>query len=232
MRLSVRPTQMSPIIFQKTKLKPNYHHQCPYFLNNFAMSLSQCGMPLLLMFCTFCAVNARKLPNFDGKNPSGKSRSDPKHASTKVLAELSPTKTLKDSLASEFRSNTLVYERLYPNSLPINQRKSLFFTELMAVSARSLPDFYLGKVLGEEEMLSYYKPRDVTDRTLVFESRFESGNLKLALKKSEKEYDLYVQNDVNTRGNTQWFFFRVHNTTKGHRVLFNIKNFVLPFLPN
>lgn len=185
-----------------------------------------------MMFCTFYAANARKLPTFDGRNPSGKSKSDPRRVPTKVLTELSPTKTLKDSLASELRSYTLVYERLYPNSLPIAQRKSLFFTELMAVSARSAPDFYLGKVLGEEEMSSYYRPKDAADKTLVFESRFEAGNLKLALKKSEKEYDLYVQNDVNTRGNTQWFFFRVHNTTKGHRVLFNIKNFVLLFLPN
>jgi len=184
-------------------------------------------MPLLLMSCICSMLKIRKLPSFDGKIPSGISKTEAKRTPIKIPTELSPTKTLKESLINELRSHTIVYERLYPNSLPINQRKSLFFTELTTISQRHSTDLYLGKVLSEEDMLSYYKPKDVTDRTLVFESRFESGNLKLCLKKSEKEYDLYLQNDVNTHGNTQWFFFRVHNTTKGYRVLFNIKNFVL-----
>jgi len=41
-------------------------------------------------------------------------------------------------------------------------------------------------------MCDYYKPRDENDRTLVFESRFESGNLQLAQKKDENEYDLVL----------------------------------------
>ena len=49
----------------------------------------------------------------------------------------------------------------------------------------------------------YYTPLDETDKTLVFESRFESGNLSLAVKESDNEYNLVLQNDINTNGHTQ-----------------------------
>jgi hypothetical protein len=62
------------------------------------------------------------------------------------------------------------------------------------------------------------------DKTLVFESRFESGNLELAVKVSDSEYNLVLQHDTNTAGNTQWFFFRVSNTVKDLKVRFNIVN--------
>ena len=48
----------------------------------------------------------------------------------------------------------------------------------------------------------FYKPTGPDDKTLVFESRFESGNLLAAIKVSENEYDLVLQNDINTNGNT------------------------------
>lgn len=38
---------------------------------------------------------------------------------------------------------------------------------------------------------------------------FESGNLAIAIKVSEIEYDLLLQNDINTNGHTQWFYFKV-----------------------
>ena len=38
----------------------------------------------------------------------------------------------------------------------------------------------------------YYKPTDKDDQTLVFESRFESGNLLAAIKVSNNEYDLIL----------------------------------------
>lgn len=66
----------------------------------------------------------------------------------------------------------------------------------------------------------------VSDRTLVFESRFECGNLSMASKVSDSEYNLLLQNDVNSKGHTQWFFFKVTNTTKDLRVKFNILNLV------
>ena len=70
----------------------------------------------------------------------------------------------------------------------------------------------------------YYTVADDTDTTLVFESRFESGNLLMAVKQAEREYDLVLQNDINTNGHTQWYFFRTSNTRKGVKVKFNMVN--------
>lgn len=69
---------------------------------------------------------------------------------------------------------------------------------------------------------------DPSDKTLLFESKFESGNLYLAQKVSDTEYNLLMQNDINTNGHTQWFFYQVKNTTKGMTVQFNINNFTKP----
>lgn len=38
----------------------------------------------------------------------------------------------------------------------------------------------------------YYIPTDPADKTLVFESRFESGNLLCAMQVNEHEYDLVL----------------------------------------
>lgn len=76
----------------------------------------------------------------------------------------------------------------------------------------------------EPELHPYYTPENDEDLTLTFESRFESGNLLAAIKISDKEYDLILQNDINTNGHTQWYFFRVGNTRKGQKITFNIIN--------
>lgn len=76
--------------------------------------------------------------------------------------------------------------------------------------------------------MPYYVPEGPEDKTLVFESRFESGNLNLAIKMADDEYNLLLQNDINTNGHTQWFFFRVSNTFKGHKVKFNMLNLSKP----
>ena len=62
------------------------------------------------------------------------------------------------------------------------------------------------------------------DTTLVFESRFESGNLKRAVKVGEFEYDLTLKNDYGTSGFTQWYYFKVSNTRRGETYKFNIVN--------
>ena len=44
---------------------------------------------------------------------------------------------------------------------------------------------------------------------LIFDSHFESGNLRKAAKVNNVEYNLWLENDTNTRGHTQWFYFKV-----------------------
>lgn len=77
--------------------------------------------------------------------------------------------------------------------------------------------------LPNEPIVPFYLPAD-SDPTLVFESRFECGNLWMALKISDNEYDLILQNDINTKGHTQWYYFKVSNTRKDLKVKFNIIN--------
>ena len=47
---------------------------------------------------------------------------------------------------------------------------------------------------------------------IEFESRFESGNLHSVFMIEENNYQLILQNDTNTNGYNQWFFFRIKNT--------------------
>ena len=69
------------------------------------------------------------------------------------------------------------------------------------------------------------------DDTLIFESRFESGNLQLAFLTELyndnldcDKYQLFLSNDTNTTGYTQWFFFRITNTKKNKKVNLSIMN--------
>eukprot|EP00750_Incisomonas_marina_P011877 INCI16428.3.p1 GENE.INCI16428.3~~INCI16428.3.p1 ORF type:complete len:848 (+),score=151.28 INCI16428.3:213-2756(+) len=66
------------------------------------------------------------------------------------------------------------------------------------------------------------------DRTLVFESRFESGNLRRAVKINDFEYDLIAKPDLYTSRHTQWFFFSVTNAQPNRRYIFNFINMLKP----
>lgn len=78
------------------------------------------------------------------------------------------------------------------------------------------------------EVRSFYTPTSPIDTTLVFESRFESGNLRTAFQVSESEYDLTIRPDFNTTHHSQWFYFSIRNTRMGRTYKFNIINFVKP----
>ncbi len=74
-------------------------------------------------------------------------------------------------------------------------------------------------------MEACYELQDSSDNTLIFESRFECGNLAKAYKISGNEYDLELACDIKTRGHTQWFYFSVSNMRKGVTYTINITNF-------
>lgn len=63
--------------------------------------------------------------------------------------------------------------------------------------------------------------------SLTFDSRFESGNLQRAIQIGEFEYDLVLQQDVNTTGHMQWFYFAVSNV-QATNYRFNIVNLCKP----
>jgi hypothetical protein len=68
----------------------------------------------------------------------------------------------------------------------------------------------------------------VPGEALLFESRFESGNLRRAIHVCSNEYDLLLNWDHGTRGHTQWFLFAVRGARQGQTYHFNIINFCKP----
>jgi len=63
---------------------------------------------------------------------------------------------------------------------------------------------------------------------LKFESHFESGNLRRAVWVGDNEYDLMLKLDVNTKGNTQWYYFTVSEMKPGVKYKFNMINLLKP----
>ncbi|XP_067664488.1 uncharacterized protein [Haliotis asinina] len=59
---------------------------------------------------------------------------------------------------------------------------------------------------------------------LLFESRFESGNLRQARRVGQYEYELVLKTDLYTNRHTQWYYFRVKNAVPGITYKFRIVN--------
>ncbi|XP_052234973.1 uncharacterized protein LOC127847242 isoform X4 [Dreissena polymorpha] len=59
---------------------------------------------------------------------------------------------------------------------------------------------------------------------LLFESRFESGNLRQARRVGQFEYELVLKTDLYTNRHTQWYYFRVQNAVPGITYRFRIVN--------
>ncbi|KAK0084402.1 hypothetical protein PV325_007095 [Microctonus aethiopoides] len=66
--------------------------------------------------------------------------------------------------------------------------------------------------------------RCVDIKSLQFESRFESGNLRKAIQTGTREYDLILTPDVNSASRHQWFYFEVSNMEANIPYTFNIVN--------
>lgn len=156
-----------------------------------------------------------------------------------------PKRTFKNMFSLELNSyerNPVVYSRYAKEpydpeeKVPENCFKSCIINIKKLISEndnkdKSIPGIKInknGKKVKKDKVSSYYKLQDPNDRTLIFESRFESGNLNLAMKIEEDEYNLLLQNDINTNGHTQWFYFRVGNTFKGKTIKFNVLNLCKP----
>lgn len=129
----------------------------------------------------------------------------------------------------------MVFSRLPTSHFFRKDQPTLFtvsdFQRWLQCNARRRPwkwQFFAQKQLP----VPYYVLSSAEDSTLVFESRFECGNLLLAAKVTECEYKLMLQSDSLTSGNTQCraccyavgFYFTVSNARKGQRVRFHIMN--------
>ncbi|KAM6092977.1 cytosolic carboxypeptidase 3 isoform 2-T3 [Theristicus caerulescens] len=94
---------------------------------------------------------------------------------------------------------------------------------------------YLGEEANKNSCFMYSQVRDLCplkqilhqegDNTLIFEARFESGNLQKVVKVNEFEYQLTLHTDLYTSRHTQWYYFQVSNTQAGMPYRFTIVNF-------
>lgn len=78
------------------------------------------------------------------------------------------------------------------------------------------------------DVMPFYIPQSTEDITLIFESKFQSGNLRRAIMLCDYEYNLILKPDYFTTGHTQWFYFSVANTRKDVEYRFNIINMMKP----
>ena len=124
------------------------------------------------------------------------------------LNKISNLVYLKEEKTSE---NKIQYDNIVNIRSNINQNNDIMY------SSRKSNNF-------NNKLFQVYNLKDENDTTLLFESRFESGNLLAASKISENEYQLLLSCDTNTIGYSQWFFFRVSNIKKNGSVKFNILN--------
>ena len=108
--------------------------------------------------------------------------------------------------------NRVIYDSVDPN--PLHAPAAGGAEAAAAAAARGEPP------------RAFYEPANDDDTTLVFESRFESGNLRRAIQVYADEYDLILRPDINTRGHTQWFYFSIANTRAGKKYKLNIINLV------
>jgi hypothetical protein len=90
------------------------------------------------------------------------------------------------------------------------------------------PSWRSGPGVEKGGVRQYWEPVGPNDDTLIFESRFESGNLRRAIQIYPCEYDLILRPDINTRGHTQWYYFSVGNVRRGRKYKFNLINLMKP----
>ncbi|XP_010082759.1 PREDICTED: cytosolic carboxypeptidase 3, partial [Pterocles gutturalis] len=94
---------------------------------------------------------------------------------------------------------------------------------------------YLGEEANKNSRFTYSQLRGLSplnqilcqkeDNSLIFEARFESGNLQKVVKVNEFEYQLTLRTDLYTSRHTQWYYFQVSNTQAGMPYRFTIVNF-------
>ncbi|XP_026474608.1 cytosolic carboxypeptidase 1-like [Ctenocephalides felis] len=123
------------------------------------------------------------------------------------------------------------------------QKKAPFREKMMACLERSVNAAKtMHNVVYDLDSLLYTHRPNMTEKTLsnddevrlgraitrgaslIFESRFESGNLRKVVQVGQFEYDLILNPDVNSDKRHMWFYFEVSNMMSDASYTFNICN--------
>ena len=140
-------------------------------------------------------------------------------------------------------SNILVYtdnendaEELKLLGQPINYD---FLTKILQSDISNIENFFDEKngVFLDKKNENHYdfkkltympEPKNSNDAKIIFDSKFESGNLRMAIKLNsdiDNEYDLIIRKDYNCEKNYSWFFFSIE-CGRECDIKFNILNFI------
>ncbi|VVC26854.1 Hypothetical protein CINCED_3A014064 [Cinara cedri] len=132
-------------------------------------------------------------------------------------------------------------EPLYNDNVHVSRKKLVSCLDRSVSKRRDSGDLivydldYLLENISEtlnNEQLSNKDERNLGAKSgfdhLHFESRFESGNLRKAIKIGTFEYDLILNTDVNSTLHSQWFYFQVSNMEALKPYVFNIVNLEKP----
>ena len=140
-------------------------------------------------------------------------------------------------------SNILVYtdnendaEELKLLGRPMNYD---FLTKILQSDISNIENFFDEKngVFLDKKNENHYdfkkltyipEPKNSNDAKIIFDSKFESGNLRMAIKLNsdiDNEYDLIIRKDYNCEKNYSWFFFSIE-CDRECDIKFNILNFI------
>lgn len=139
--------------------------------------------------------------------------------------EIDPMATISDNPKNYLSFFVSLSTPNSPSTSPPLERTDVPTTPLAPVSAQNSNkllqnnlnsiQFSRSSVGGSKYLVNPHINITSDDNDLVFESRFESGNLAKAIKITPVYYELYLRPDLYTNKHTQWFYFRVTNTRKG-----------------
>jgi hypothetical protein len=136
--------------------------------------------------------------------------------------------------------NDELYIDLYKKSCPIVYQgyrpkdSFVFHQELTSPSGSPYPYDFTDKSLTAYNYLNKNKSpsqephgmtKEAPSASLIFDSKFEGGNLDQVVMLSPTEYDLYMKPDTNTGTHMHWFYFSVYGFKGQSTVRFNIVNF-------
>ena len=132
--------------------------------------------------------------------------------------------------ASRLKKSVQVYSR--KNRMPCDMSMFEMEDEQKELEQKALnKQQATGNIDTESSGNTFALPPPAAERlisALGFSSEFQSGNLALATRIGDTEYDLKVLEDYNTAGHTQWFYFGVSGMQPGVKYTFNILNFQKP----
>ena len=122
-------------------------------------------------------------------------------------------------LVYDVKAKLLSFEDEIPKIIENTYPPKFSKTNLKDLQKTKTQDYHASLLLKNypscpEFPIEYYLKVPADNTTLIFDSKFESGNLSKAIKMSDYDYKLFINNDIGTYCYNHWFYFSVTNPRK------------------